>query len=222
MKRTFIILFISLFILLGGYFLLLDNSEIKLNTNDKDIISKLKDEYHNDEIVGILEIPDVLKTTVVKHSDNDYYLTHDITKKKNELGAVFMDYRVNTGDKKVLIYGHNSTRGNKLPFIELDNYVNESFYKKYPVIYFYTEDGKQTFDIFSAYVESEDFDYININDYNGLTYLEHINKLKNKSNYKININLKESSKIIILQTCNVESGYSGYKNTLVMGVLKGE
>lgn len=223
-KRIIIVLSVVLLIvsiLCIVYVVYSSSVEMKIDTNDKNIVNVLIDKYNNDEIVGVLEIPDVLKTVVVKHSDNDYYLTHNIKRQKSELGAVFMDYRVNPDDKKVLIYGHNSTRGNRLPFVELDKYVNKSFYDKHKVIYLYTKDGKMTFDIFSAYVESSDFDYVNIDDYNGLTYLEHINKLKNKSNYDTNITLNKDSKIIILQTCNVESGYDGsMKNTLVMGVLR--
>ena len=64
---------------------------------------------------------------------------------------------------------------------------------------------------------------MNLDNYNGLTYLEHINKLKNKSIYDTGISLNDNSKIMILQTCNVESGYDGsYKNTLVIGVLREE
>ena len=102
----------------------------------------------------------------------------------------------------------------------LDERAEKAYYKKHKKIYLHTENGAKVYKIFSSYIEKEDFDYVNLNNYNGLSYLKHINKLKNKSVYNTNINLKENSNIIILQTCNVESGYSDNKNTLVIGVLE--
>ena len=224
MKKKLGFIFLVLILVIGICFVFYKNNEFNKDdiiTKEKGNITLLKEKYNNTDIVGVLEIPNVLKTVVVKHSDNEFYLTHNIKKQKDKLGTVFMDYRINLDSNKVLIYGHNSTRGNDLPFVKLDNYVNKKFYLKHPKIYFYSDDRKYEYDIFSAYVETEDFDYVNLNNYNGLTYLEHINKLKNKSNYDTKVSLNKDSKIIILQTCNVESGYDGsMKNTLVMGVLK--
>ena len=226
MKRI-VLLLLPVFILIITLLLVVRINEIVL-INDVDIsrekvkenkITKLKKKYKNNDIVGILEIPNVLKTVVVKHTNNEYYLNHNIRNRSDVKGAVFMDYRNTLNDKKILIYGHNSTRGNHLPFVKLDKYLNEKYYKKHKQIYFYTESGTRVYEIFSSYIEEDDFDYVNLNNYNGLTYLKHINKLKNKSVYNTNINLKEDSNIIILQTCNVESGYSDNKNTLVMGVI---
>lgn len=211
-----VVLFFSCF-----YFCFVFELSDDIDTSNKDVVSVLRNKYNNDEIVGVLEIPDVLKTVVVKHSDNDYYLTHNIKGNKSKFGSVFMDYRVNVGDRKLLIYGHNSTRGNDLPFVNLDKYVSKDFYDKHRVIYFYTDSGKMVYDIFSVYVEDSDFDYVNVSNFNGLTYYEHISKLKSKSNYDTGVLLSSNSRILILQTCNVESGYDGsMKNTLVMGVLR--
>lgn len=223
MKRFFVYFSISFVISFFIFFSISYFSFSKeIDTKQENLVSSLRDEYNNDEIVGVLEIPDVFKTVIVKHNDNEFYLNHDISKKSSELGSVFMDYRNSLGDKKILIYGHNSTRGNKLPFVYLDKYVKKSYYQKHPYFYFYS-DKRYIYDIFSVYVEDEDFDYVNLDNYNGLSYLEHINKLKNKSIYDTGINLSDDSKIMILQTCNVESGYDGlYKNTLVIGVLREE
>ena len=223
MKKFFIYFSISFVISFFIFFSLsYFNFSKEIDTKQDNLVTSLKDEYNNDEVVGVLEIPDVFKTVIVKHNDNEFYLNHDISKKESKLGSVFMDYRNSLDDKKILIYGHNSTRGNKLPFTYLDKYIKKSYYQKHPYFYFYS-DKKYIYDIFSVYVESEDFDYVNLDNYNGLTYLEHINKLKNKSIYNTGISLNDDSKIMILQTCNVESGYDGsYKNTLVIGVLREE
>lgn len=227
--RRFSIIFISCCILfISSYFLFFNKDVVydlrsvsKSSSSSSNIVLSLRDKYDNPNIVGVLEIPSVFKTIVVKYSDNDYYLTHDINNKYSKYGSVFMDYRVSYDSNKVLIYGHNYYGNSDLPFSYLDKFVNRYYYVKHPVIYFYTLDGVFTYDIFSSYVETSDFDYVNINDYNGLSYLEHINKLKNKSNYDTGVKLTSSSKILILQTCNTSSSYDGsMKNTLVMGVRR--
>ena len=85
-KRIVIVLsvvFLIVSILCIAYVMYSSNVDMKINTDDKNIVNDLIDKYNNDEIVGVLEIPDVLKTVVVKHSDNDYYLTHNIKRQKS-------------------------------------------------------------------------------------------------------------------------------------------
>lgn len=184
------------------------------------IVSSLKEKYKNDEIEFFLEIPDVLAIPIVKTTNNEYYLTHDIEKQEKETGWPFLDYR-NTSleDQKLIVYGHNSTK-NTLPFTSLVEYQDEDFFIKHPNIYLYTDNEKRTYKIFSSYVETEDFDYINLTDFNNLTYYEHLLKLKSKSLYDTEVMVNENSKIIILQTCTFNTNYNGdAKYQLVMGVL---
>ena len=130
-----------------------------------------------------------------------------------------MDYRINSlEDRKLLIYGHNSTY-RTLPFTSLLNYQDKEFYSAHPEIYLYTETGKKTYKIFSAYVENEDFDYVNLDSFNGLTFYEHILKLEDKSLYDTGVILNENSKILILQTCSFDNPESNSNYQLVMGVL---
>ncbi|MDO4369485.1 MAG: hypothetical protein Q4C29_03005, partial [bacterium] len=83
MKRI-VLLLLPVFILIITLLLVVRINEIVL-INDVDIsrekvkenkITKLKKKYKNNDIVGILEIPNFLKTVVVKHTNNEYYLNH--------------------------------------------------------------------------------------------------------------------------------------------------
>ena len=103
-----------------------------------------------------------------------------------------------------------------LPFNELIPYQEETFYQKHQEIYLYTSTNKYTYQIFSSYFEGKDFDYVNLKDFNGLTYQEHLYKLKNKSLYNVDITLDDNSKVIILQTCNIDTA-SKDKYQLVIG-----
>ena len=181
-------------------------------------IKQLQEEYQNTDIIGYLEIPGVISYPIVKTDNNTYYLNHLLNHNKNIKGVPFMDYRVDFEDRKVLIYGH-SGKEQDLPFLQLHKYDEESFYKEHPTMYLYSIDNIYTYEIFSAYLEAKDYDYVNINSFRGLTWKEHIDKLKSKSNYNIPIELTDESKILILQTCSVEESNIGGKYKLVIGVL---
>ena len=86
-----------------------------------------------------------------------------------------------------------------------------------PTINLYTDKGKKTYKIFSVYDEKDDLDFINLNSYNGLTYLEHINKLKDKSLYNTGIDLENESKILVIQLNDINGDDLTYH--LIIAVL---
>ena len=183
-------------------------------------INKLRNDYQNEDIIGYIIIPEVVSYPVLKTENNNYYLNHDINKNTNIKGSIFMDYRVSFNDRKILIYGH-SGKEQDLPFLQLNKYSEESFFLENNIIYLYSTDKIYTYEIFSSYVETEDFDYVNIKSFNGLTWLEHMIKLKDKSTYQTDITLTNNSKILILQTCsmNQEIQSSGGKYQLIIAKL---
>lgn len=192
-----------------------DTNILKLSVNINDFQNK----YNNKEINGYIEIPGVLKTPFAKTNNNNYYLEHDLYKNKNHKGTIFMDNRTNFNDRKVIIYGH-SGNFKDLPFLKLNNYIKEDYYKKHKYIYIASKEVTYTYEIFSSYIETEDYYYINIKDFNGLSWEEHLKQLKDKSLYKTNANIDKDSKIIILQTCSTNNvGHNRFQ--LVMGVLIG-
>ena len=183
--------------------------EEKININD------LRKQYNNNDIIAYIEIPEVIGTIVMQGEDNDYYLNHDVNHNYDIKGSVILDYRNTINDRKLLLYGH-SGKEQDLPFLPLKNYTDKAFYDLHNTIYLYTTEGKKTYKIFSAYIEDSDYDYVNLNNFNGLTYLEHINKLKSKSLYDTGITLKEEDHIIILQTCSTNS-IDAHKYYLIIG-----
>lgn len=71
------------------------------STNYEEEINKLKYTYQNDDIVGILKIDSLsIDSIITKHSDNEYYLNHDIYKNNSSLGNPFLDYRVDINNSK--------------------------------------------------------------------------------------------------------------------------
>ena len=229
MKKKLSIILISLFIVLS-LFIAYKTIPITSETNKKDkdikevkktdynkIITDLKKKYNNDDIVALVEIPNVLEEIIVQTYDNDYYLHYDINRNENIIGATFLDYRINLNDsKKILIYSHSDPEGT-LPFVKLNNYNNEDFYKDNKYIYLIDSTSKRKYEVFASYIEASDFDYVNLETFNGLTYGEHLNKLKNKSVIKTDVELDDNSKVLILQTCSFNDSINAIdKYQLVM------
>lgn len=174
----------------------------------EEYINNLKRSYNNDNIVGVVQIPNILEEIVVQTIDNDYYLKHDIYNNYNENGASFLDYRNNLREsKKLLIYGHSDPDG-LLPFVKLTYFNEEKFMNDNPYIYLIDRDGKRKYEVFSSYIETKDFDYVNLNSFSGLTYKEHLEKLKKKSFVKHDIELNDSTNVLILQTCSFDERVS--------------
>lgn len=193
---------------------------VDIPTEKKDGINllKLQETYQNSDIVAYLSIPNVLNYPIVQAQDNDYYLRRLLDGSHDIKGTPFMDYRTSFGDRKILIYGHSGERDD-FPFLALHQYEQQAFYQEHPTIYLYSSTKKYTYEIISSYLETSDYDYVNINSFRGLSWLEHIQKLKNKSQYTINIPLTDDSKILILQTCNIENLAITGRYRLVIGVL---
>ena len=61
-----------------------------------------------------------------------------------------------------------------------------------------------TYKVFSVYVTDANDNYIKTNFYNKSEYKEFLDKIKNKSIYKSDINVDENDKIITLSTCSYE------------------
>ena len=121
---------------------------------------KLKEK--NSDVVAWLKVNGTnIETTVVKSTNNDYYLTHNFNKEYNAAGWIFSDYKnkVDGTDKNLVIYGHNM-RDNSM-FGSLKWVINEEWYNnednKY--ITLVTENGTQTYEVFSVYQIEKEFQY---------------------------------------------------------------
>ena len=193
-----------------------NSKSISVNKNKKnkidytEIINSLKEEYDNKDIVGILKIDNELSVPLVQTSNNDYYLNHTVYNEKSNLGAIFLDYRIDiNNNNKLLIYGHSSTKTNT-EFNILENYYDKNYYDKHKYINLTTSKEEKIYEIFSVYIETIDFSYMNINFIDDNDYYAHIQNLKEKSLYDIGIELKNDDEILILQTCSNHENYKNY------------
>ena len=223
-KKKIIYIIIVSFIIIGNliwYFNFSNTARNKKNQKDKEIITntyknvdntinednvikKYQDMFSNDDIIGELSINNTdLKVPIVKGKDNDYYLKRLLNKQVNSLGSVFMDYRNNTSDRKIIIYGHNS-HNVYTEFHILEKYLNSSYYSNHSIITFKDINYTYTYQIFSVYKTNKNYKHVNLN-FTSEEYSEHVKWLKNNSLYDTHVPVDDDSQIIVLQTCDISN-----------------
>ena len=176
------------------------NTEItKIIKKNKDITQELREKYNNDDIIGTISVVNTdINEVLLQTTNNRYYLTHDNYGNYDKYGSVFLDHRCNKDSKKILVFGHNDFK-EETPFSNLENYYDKDYYVDHQFIDVIINNTKTTYQIFSIYVETEDFTYMNLKiDDNQYTY--DLNKYKNKSFYDTNVSVSSDDRILILQT----------------------
>ena len=169
---------------------------------------KLKEK--NSDVVAWLKVNGTnIETTVVKTTDNDYYLTHNFNKEYNSAGWIFADYKnkVDGTDKNIVIYGHNM-RDDSM-FGSLKWVINEDWYNnednKY--ITLITENETQVYEVFSVYqIEKEDY-YIQTNFNTEKEFNTFAQTIKKRSKKDFNVDVNENDNILTLSTCANNNKY---------------
>ncbi len=169
-----------------------------------DYIASLK--TLNTDSVGWLKVPNTsVDYPIVKGSDNDYYLDHNIKHESDFNGWIFMDYRNNTdfSHDNTLIYGHTNYNANVM-FGSLKQTLKELWYTNTDN-HIITVDSlyeNLEYQIFSIYSIRATNDYLNIQYTNILEKLEFFHKLEERSIYDFNVELDHDDQIITLSTCD--------------------
>ena len=187
----------------------------------KNIINSARKKYNNNDVVGILEINNTdYIVPVMQGDDNKYYLKHTPYGEKSSMGSVYLDYRVDIdSSKKLLIYGHNSSNVD-MPFKILEEFYDRDYYDNHKYVEVTTSNTKKKYEIFSVFVETSDFSYMDITFDNDDEYLNHINNLKSKSMYDTGVTLSKDNEILILQTCSEHPDYRNYQKKYLLIVLR--
>ena len=175
------------------------------------------DKDYSKNIVGYLRIPNIdFDVAVTQYNNNTYYLNHDIDGNKKAKGNPFLDYRDKIEESKVLrIYGHNSNTI-KTEFRPLENYYNESYYKDNKYIFLESENKLRKYQIFSVYVETNDWSYYNVDLTNPDIYQKELEKYKRNSWYDTKVEVDKNDNILLLQTCSYLNKYKKFNNKYVL------
>ncbi len=141
---------------------------------------------------------------VVQSTDNEYYLTHSYTGANLGAGAIFVDFTCQSAlldNRNLVIYGHHMS--NNSMFHQLDNFLQEAFFRGNGKVVIYTLDGMYTYKIFSIYETNMYDPYINTYFSSDDQFVEFANRLQGNSIHSVSpIDFTGSSKILTMSTCN--------------------
>lgn len=159
-------------------------------------------------------IPGVLSKNLMKDYDgSNFYLNHDINGNYSNIGVPYIDFRTNFYTRKTILYAHSSPSGNG-PFQALQNYHNNPGYfygHRYITVNF--EGNTYRYEIFSVYVSTansdEDYglEYFYRMNYGDEEWSNKIQEYKNNSEYDTGVSVSGNDRILILQTCSMDSAY---------------
>jgi sortase B len=204
---------------------------IERKTSDEEVVptetrkpidfAAMKKKYNKDIIAALRIVDEDFEEIIFQSKDNKYYLKHDYKGNSSVNGEIFADYRINIDESKIkLIFGHTAP-SYKLPSNTFEKYYDKSYYDKHKYIELETEKGIYKYEIFSVYVETSDWYYMNIKFNDQINYYNHYNKLKKNSMYDTGVNISGTDEILVFQTCSNKKEYQKYsKKYLVISAKK--
>lgn len=174
---------------------------------DKYNFNKLK--ALNSDIVGFIEVDSTsISYPIVKSSNNTYYLNHSYKKEKNQIGAIFLDYRndLENLSKNNIIYGHG--RVDNTMFGSLNNLLDKDILKSKDNFYITisTPQKIMKFKIFSVYTIDKESYYIKTYFSSNKYFKDFLETIMKRSIYDFNTDANTSDKIITLSTCKNNYG----------------
>ena len=172
-----------------------------------DTVSLSKIRETNTETVAWITVDRTnINYPVLKTSDNDYYLSHDINRTYTTNGWIFMDYRNDPlmNDKNTIFYGHNLL--NKTAFGSVSNLFTDDWYKKSNhIIMVKTDAGLFKYEVFSVYYIDPEVYYLQTAFYSNERYKDFLDTILSRSMYNFKVDLSTDDKIITLSTCTEDN-----------------
>lgn len=187
---------------------------------NKTLIEKLK--KINNEVIGLIVVEGTnIMYPILQNGDNEYYLYHDINKNRNKNGSIFLDYecKIENNPSNLIIYGHNTGRGNM--FSELMKYRSKNYFDKCKYIKLRTENDEATFEIFAVVKldldnKNQFFQFNSYIDKNSeMSPFGYYNEINKRAEHIRKVNVNENSKFITLSTC---TNLPGDERLLIVGV----
>lgn len=175
----------------------------------------------NPDTVGWLYYPVLgINYPIMQDKDNTYYIKHTFSGEKNAVGSIFLDALASKEftDDNTFIFGHNMRDGSM--FGSLKKIREEGTVKDNPYFFVATADGWKKYQIFSyheADADKKDMAF-QIEFSNKQTFEKFINYVKEISEEKLDVEVKDTDKIVTLATCTSNSAV----RLVVHGVLREE
>lgn len=161
----------------------------------------------NPDVVGRITIEGLdIAYLVTQTIDNDYYLTNGYDRQKSKSGAIFLDFRCDIDQEPLkghyILYGHNMKNGTM--FHNVKKYAEEEYFHNNRIIRFDTLYDDHEWEVFSAYVTSTEFYYIETSFDSDDEWFDFIKELQSKSLYQTDVALGAEDTVLTLSTCSYE------------------
>ncbi len=166
----------------------------------------------NNDIVGWINIAGTeVNNPVYQYTDNQFYVSHDMDKKSNSYGALFLDYRCNINPMSLtrnqIIYGHNMRYG--AMFGTLDEYRDINYLRQNPIISFDSLYEQRNYKIFAIMIVNDTEDSTFGYSYSAYRttftsdtdFMQWIQYSRDRSLYDIPVDINSDDEIITLSTC---------------------
>lgn len=159
----------------------------------------------NNETVAWIKVNNTnINYSVVKHSDNDYYLNHDFSRYNNIAGWIYGDYRDDFQyfGTNTIIYGHNMN--NRSMFGSLVWALKGSWHtnKDNQYIKLSTPYSNTVWEIFSIYSIKPEVYYLKTYFESEEEHEKFVETLKKRSIYDFKNDISKDDKILTLSTCS--------------------
>ena len=185
-------------------------------TDDNGMLLKYGELYkQNPDIVGWIKISGTkVDYPVYKTDDNDFYVTHDMSRNESRYGAIFADCNAEISpegnSKNLVLYGHNMIDDSM--FGSLLEYNDLSFYRQNPVIDFGTIYGEGEYKIFAVVITNANkeqdkgkvFNYLRNSFSSDNNFLYWIENVKVRSIIDTDVDILPTDEILTLSTCSYE------------------
>jgi sortase B len=186
-------------------------------------IKELREIYQNPEIVGFLEVEGTrIKYPVVRHRDNDFYLTRDLRGADARGGSIFMDYenRLDTLDQNTVIYGHNMKDGSM--FHDLRKYKDPAFFEKHRSVRLTTPYARTVWEVAAFMNTPIDLNYIQVYFPEGEGFAALLAEIKRRAAYDTGVTLSPEDRILNLSTCTGSPAEGGKRYVLCARLVSEE
>ncbi len=171
-----------------------------------------REQYKNPNIVGKLELPNLnINTLITRAENNSFYLNNNIYNQYDGLGVPFLDYR-NTdlvNNKQLNIYGHNTQNEkffSRLPFINLESYIDKNIFNNYKDIYLSIDEKKIHYEVIAIkIITAANNEHMKVEFNSDEEYLRHVSKLLQDTLYRNNnLEITPNNHLIVLQVCHYD------------------
>ncbi len=192
---------------LAGEVIDVEYSEGVYNEEFQRMRSKILDmKRQNPDVWGWITVENTnIDYPIMFSGDNSYYLTHSPNKKTNSHGSIFADGRTAPkleDNKALIVYGHNMNATNTM-FAQLIHFTKEDVFNNRQVT-ITTLDGIYTFEVFSIYSTTADYNYIRTHFYGSSDFLSFIKKCDSLSLFHKDITFTEDDMLLTLSTCTTQ------------------